>query len=66
MGPAASAAKPALEQAQSDDAMLRTVCYYALAKIDPHDKAARDEAVKLLKEAPTTPIRRIESAAVRG
>jgi HEAT repeat protein len=67
MGPAAIGAKPALEQgAKSDDVMLRTVCYYALAKIDPNDKAARDQAVKLLKEALHNPDPRIESAAVRG
>ncbi|MEX2113670.1 MAG: HEAT repeat domain-containing protein, partial [Pirellulales bacterium] len=67
MGPAAAAAKPALEKSASGgDVMLRTVSSYALAKIDPNDKAMRDQAVKLLKEALHNPDPRVESAALRG
>jgi HEAT repeat protein len=54
------------EKLTSDDPLLPAVCAFALAKIHPDDKAAREQATKLLLSKLHDADRHVQSAAVRG
>jgi HEAT repeat protein len=67
MGPAAAASAAALREAtKSKDELLPTVSAWALARVEPDNKPARDEAVKLLTAALEHENPRVLSAAIRG
>jgi HEAT repeat protein len=71
MGPAAAASAEALRAAQRKatdmgDDLLPAVCAYAVARIEPANKPARDEAITLLTAALQHTNPRVQSAALKG
>jgi HEAT repeat protein len=63
---AAEATPELKKQLASQDSFLRMISAWALAKINPNDKAAVDEAVKLLVASLKDENPRVRAAAARG
>lgn len=67
MGPAAAGAIDALRKKHdSKDELERCICCWALARIEPENKAAREHAIRMLVEAAKKKNPRVQSAAVQG
>jgi HEAT repeat protein len=67
MGTAAASAAEALRNhSHSEDELECTVCAWALARIDPADKAAKQQAVEMLLGQLKSKNPRVQAAALRG